>query len=82
MSKLTTFAMSLSAAFMIGTSAMAETGLDIKFSGALEFAEDGTLFVGDNHNGAIYAFEIPADANAGQVMPSSIKITTPRLRSC
>ena len=35
--------------------------LDIKFAGALEFATDGTLFVGDNHRGSIYAFELPAD---------------------
>ena len=53
----TNFAATLSAALIIGTGAMAETDLDIKFAGALEFAEDGTLFVGDNHNGAIYAFE-------------------------
>ena len=34
---------------------------DIKFAGALEFATDGTLFVGDNHGGAIYAFKLPED---------------------
>lgn len=72
MSKLTTYAVSLSAALMIGTSAIAETDLDIKFAGALEFADDGTLFVGDNYNGAIYAFEVPAETGPEQVMPSSI----------
>ncbi|WP_421853446.1 hypothetical protein [Oricola sp.] len=72
MSKRTKFAAALSAALIIGKGAMAETDLDIKFSGALEFAEDGTLFVGDNHNGAIYAFEILANAHEGQIMPSSI----------
>ncbi|MDJ0823102.1 MAG: hypothetical protein QNJ09_14990 [Paracoccaceae bacterium] len=66
------FAMSLAAALALSTAAVAETPLDMKFAGALEFAEDGTLFVGDNHNGAIYAFEIPGDASAQQIMPSSI----------
>lgn len=51
---------------------MAETELDIKFAGALEFADDGTLFVGDNYNGAIYAFEMPANPGPEQIMPSSI----------
>jgi len=72
MSKLTTYAVSLSAALMVGSTAIAETGLDIKFAGALEFADDGTLFVGDNHNGAIYAFDIPGEASDAQIMPSSI----------
>lgn len=57
---------------LIGTSALADTSLDIKFAGALEFSEDGTLFVGDNYNGAIYAFEMPAEASDAQIMPSSI----------
>ena len=47
--------------------------LDIKFAGALTFSEDGVLFVGDNHNGAIYAFEIPAEKNAARTTPSSIR---------
>ncbi|WP_306143784.1 hypothetical protein [Roseibium sp. MMSF_3412] len=63
---------SVVAALAIGTSALAETSLDIKFAGALEFSEDGTLFVGDNHNGAIFAFEIPEEANDQQIKPSSI----------
>jgi len=66
------FTISLAAALTIGTAALAATPLDIKFAGALEFAEGGTLFVGDNHNGAIYAFEIPEEANEQQIMPSSI----------
>ena len=53
--------MALAAVLTIGTAALAETSLDIKFAGALEFADDGTLFVGDIYNGAIYAFEMPAD---------------------
>ena len=46
--------------------------LDLKFAGALEFTEDGTLFVGDNYNGAIYAFDITYDVARGEVTPSSI----------
>lgn len=72
MTRRTKFAATLAAALIVGTSAMAETDLDIKFAGALEFADDGTLFVGDNHNGAIYAFEMPAEAGPEQIMPSSI----------
>ena len=56
MSKRTNFDTTLAVALTMGTGAMADTDLDIKFAGALEFAEDGTLFVGDNHSGAIYAF--------------------------
>ncbi len=72
MLKKTGFAITLATALTLGTQAIAETSLDIKFAGALEFAEDGTLFVGDNHNGAIYAFETTSAANEGQIMPSSI----------
>lgn len=68
----TNFTISLAAALTIGSAALAETNLDIRFAGALEFADDGTLFVGDNHNGAIYAFEMPAEAGPEQIMPSSI----------
>ncbi len=46
--------------------------MDIKFAGALEFADDGTLFVGDNYNGAIYAFEMPAGDAVSKVAPVSI----------
>lgn len=72
MTRRTKFAATLAAAVIMGTSAMAESDLDIRFAGALEFADDGTLFMGDNHNGAIYAFEIPAEAGPEQIMPSSI----------
>ncbi|WP_150526628.1 hypothetical protein [Roseibium sediminis] len=71
-------ASTLSAALLMGASLLAtnslaqETRPDIKFAGALEFSEDGTLFVGDNHNGAIYAFEIPAEPGGNQIMPSTI----------
>ena len=43
-----------------------EPPVDMKFAGALTFSDDGILFVGDNHNGAIYAFEIPADQQPGR----------------
>lgn len=72
MTKHASFTMSLAAALTIGAAAQAETALDIKFAGALEFASDGTLFVGDNYNGAVYAFEMPADGGPEQIMPSSI----------
>ena len=72
MQKQTKFTTSLAAALTLGTAALAETDLDIKFAGALEFSEDGALFVGDNHNGAIYAFDVPADAPGGQIAPSTI----------
>jgi len=72
MLKHSRFTVSLAAALTISTAVAADTSLDIKFAGALEFTEDGTLFVGDNYNGAIYAFEMPADAGPEQIMPSSI----------
>ena len=66
MSKLTTYASVLSMALLAGLGMTQDASaqapeLDIKFAGALEFADDGTLFVGDNHRGAIYAFELPAE---------------------
>ena len=72
MSKKTNVLASLAIALTLSTAALAETKPDIKFAGALEFTEDGTLFVGDNYNGAIYAFELPAEDKAVQIMPSSI----------
>ena len=50
-----------------------ELSVDMKFAGALTFSEDGILFVGDNHNGAIYAFEIPGEQHLSQTFPSSIR---------
>ena len=72
MLKKTSVTVSLVAALTISTAVYADTNLDIKFAGALEFTEDGTLFVGDNYNGAIYAFEMPSEAGPEQIMPSSI----------
>ena len=61
-------------ALMLLFSGVAHTDddLDIKFAGALEFANDGTLFVGDNYNGAIYAFEMPSGSSISRVAPVSI----------
>lgn len=61
------FAMSLAGA------ALAETDkMDIRFAGALEFSDTGTLFVGDNYEGAIYAFETPGSSAPEQVSPVNI----------
>ncbi|MBE1273409.1 hypothetical protein [Enterovibrio baiacu] len=51
-------------------SAMAEnTQLDLKFAGALEFSDTGTMFVGDNYNGAIYAFDLTESKAPKSVEP-------------
>lgn len=47
--------------------------VDMRFAGALTFSDEGVLFVGDNHNGAIYAFEIPGEEPSGQTVPVSIR---------
>ena len=54
------------------TAKAADTGLDLRFAGALEFSNHGTLFVGDNYNGAIYAFELPQDPVAPDALPVTI----------
>lgn len=55
------------------TSAFAQDAqLDLKFAGALEFSDTGTLFVGDNYNGAIYAFDMTDGTAPGQVAPVNI----------
>lgn len=46
--------------------------LDLKFAGALEFSDDGTLFVGDNYQGAIYAFDMTRQTAPDQVTPINI----------
>ena len=46
--------------------------LDLKFAGALEFSDEGTLFVGDNYNGAIYAFDMVTESALGDVAPFTI----------
>ncbi|NNC44026.1 MAG: hypothetical protein HKO03_12400, partial [Acidimicrobiia bacterium] len=56
-----------------------EPPLDMKFAGALTFSEDGILFVGDNHNGAVYAFEMPAEQRQSQTFPRSIRNVDARI---
>lgn len=46
--------------------------LDLKFAGALEFSDTGTLFVGDNYNGAIYAFDVTGASAPDNVVPVNI----------
>ena len=77
MPKQNHFAYTLAAALLIGTSSITgafanEPSLDLKFAGALEFTEDGTLFVGDNYNGAVYAFKVPAESSTTKTSPNSI----------
>ncbi len=68
----TTFA-SLAFATAMASSALAQdAALDMKFAGALEFSDDGTLFVGDNYNGAIYAFDITGIQAPAQVAPVNV----------
>lgn len=45
---------------------------DLKFAGALEFSDNGTLFVGDNYNGAIYAFDMRQSGVIKEINPVSI----------
>jgi len=47
--------------------------LDLRFAGALTFSPEGVLFVGDNHSGSIYAFEVPAETNGAPTTPSSVR---------
>lgn len=46
--------------------------LDMKFAGALEFSDKGTLFVGDNYNGAIYSFDMTSVNAPAKVKPVTI----------
>ncbi|MEL6953429.1 MAG: hypothetical protein AAFY73_07000 [Pseudomonadota bacterium] len=45
---------------------------ELEFAGALEFSDEGTLFVGDNHQGAIYAFDMSEATAPEQVVPVNI----------
>ncbi|WP_028022590.1 hypothetical protein [Enterovibrio calviensis] len=47
----------------------AEQKIDLKFAGALEFSDTGTLFVGDNYNGAIYALDLTGGKAPDTVTP-------------
>lgn len=58
---------------MASTTAQAnDTALDLKFAGALEFSDKGTLFVGDNYNGAIYSFDMTAATAPAKINAVSI----------
>lgn len=47
-------------------------GPDLQFAGALEFSDNGTLFVGDNYGGAIFAFDMTSAAAPAQIAPVNI----------
>ena len=49
-----------------------DSQIDIKFAGALEFSESGTLFIGDNYNGAIYALDMSGGNAPEQVIPVNV----------
>lgn len=54
------------------TAVAQDTAPDLKFAGALEFSDGGTLFVGDNYGGAIFAFDLTEAAATEQVAPVNI----------
>lgn len=45
---------------------------ELAFAGALEFSHDGTLFVGDNYSGAIFAFDMTRATAPDQIVPVNI----------
>ncbi len=49
-----------------------DAALDLQFAGALEFSDTGTLFVGDNYAGAVYAFDMTGGEAPAQVVPVNI----------
>jgi hypothetical protein len=53
------------------TTAQADTDTP-QFAGALEFSDEGTLFVGDNYTGTIYAFDLTVATAPAQVKPVNI----------
>ena len=67
-----TFSSLVFAACLASTSMANSAELDLKFAGTMEFADTGTLFVGDNYNGAIYAFDMSGATAPGQVNPVNI----------
>ncbi|MEM1233172.1 MAG: hypothetical protein AAGH70_03520 [Pseudomonadota bacterium] len=68
----TTSAALLAATCLAGAATAQEAELDLAFAGALEFSSAGTLFVGDNYNGAIYAFDLSGVSAPAQVAPVNI----------
>ena len=71
-SKTSVMAMAACLSLLSATAFADDAALDLKFAGALEFSDDGTLFVGDNYNGAIYAFDMTGDAAVDQIAPVSL----------
>ena len=47
----------------------AYAGTELKFAGSLEFSDEGVLFVGDNHAGAIVALDLAGGTSPEKVMP-------------
>lgn len=69
----TTVLAAAAAALPLGAATIAHADEpDLKFAGALEFSDDGTLFVGDNYSGAIFAFEMTGATAPAQVAPVNI----------
>ncbi len=65
-------AVTLLASLLPAVSFAQDSQLDLKFAGALEFSDTGTLFIGDNYNGAIYAIDMTDVTAPDQVMPVNI----------
>ncbi|MEM9319073.1 MAG: hypothetical protein AAGA70_08700 [Pseudomonadota bacterium] len=70
--RTTALASALVAMSLATQAAAQDAELDLSFAGALEFSDDGTLFVGDNYNGAIYAFDMTGGTAPDQVNPVNI----------
>lgn len=70
--KMTAAAALLTATNIAGAAVGQEAKLDLDFAGALEFSEEGVLFVGDNYQGAIYAFDLTSVEAPSQIAPINI----------
>lgn len=62
----------LLAAQQVTAVAAQEAAPDLAFAGALEFSDNGTLFVGDNYGGAIFAFDLTGATAPEQIGPVNI----------
>ena len=62
----------LSSGLLFSAMSMSQEALDMKFAGALTFSDEGILFVGDNYNGAIYAFDLTNAPKVQEVEPLSV----------
>ena len=70
--KMLTCAVTLLSTIIPAAAYAQDSKIDIKFAGALEFSDTGTLFVGDNYNGAIYALDMTGGNAPEQVRPVNI----------